>query len=113
LWKGGQDAIEASDDPLIQFVLRTDPLAREARTAYEARVAGPVDAAAEKIAKARFAVLGDSVYPDATFSLRLSYGKVAGWTGAGREPSQPYDHLRRLLRPGHRRRPVRRRAALG
>jgi hypothetical protein len=83
LWKGGQDAIEASDDPLIQFVLRTDPLARAARTAYEARVAGPVDRAAEQIAKARFAVLGDSAYPDATFSLRLSYGKVAGWQERG------------------------------
>jgi hypothetical protein len=79
LWKGGEAAIEASDDPLIQFVLRTDPLARAARAAYEAHVAGPVDRAAEQIAKARFAALGDSAYPDATFSLRLSYGKVAGW----------------------------------
>jgi hypothetical protein len=83
LWKGGLEAISASDDPLIRFVLRTDTLAREARAAYEAQVSGPVDAAAEKIAKVRFAVLGDSVYPDATFSLRLSYGKVAGWTERG------------------------------
>jgi hypothetical protein len=82
---------------MIRFVLRTDPLAREARAAYEAEVSGPVDAAAEKIAKARFAVLGDSVYPDATFSLRLSYGKVAGWTERGRAV-QPRP-LRRLLRP--------------
>ena len=83
LWKGGLNAIEASDDPLIRFVRRTDPVAREARAAYEAQVSGPGDVAAEKIAKARFAVLGDSVYPDATFSLRLSYGKVAGWTEWG------------------------------
>lgn len=83
LWTGGLKAIQASDDPLIRFVLRTDPIAREARAAYEARVSGPVDMASEKIARARFAVLGDSVYPDATFSLRLSYGKVAGWEERG------------------------------
>ncbi|MET3664626.1 S46 family peptidase [Caulobacter sp. 1776] len=83
LWKGGEAAIEASDDPLIQFVRRVDPLARAARAAYEAEVAGPVDIAAEKIARARFALLGDSVYPDATFSLRLSYGEVAGWKARG------------------------------
>lgn len=84
LWKGGLDAVEASDDPLIQFVRRVDPLARAARAAYEAEVLGPVDKAAEKIAWARFAVLGEAVYPDATFSLRLSYGQVAGWREQGR-----------------------------
>ncbi|HWU80809.1 MAG TPA: S46 family peptidase, partial [Caulobacter sp.] len=83
LWKGGDAAIEASDDPLIRFVRRTDPVARAARVAYETEVAGPVDIAAEKIARARFALLGDSVYPDATFSLRLSYGEVAGWKERG------------------------------
>lgn len=84
LWRGGLDAVEASDDPLIQFVRRVDPLARAARAAYEAEVSGPVDKAAEKIARARFAVLGEAVYPDATFSLRLSYGQVAGWREQGR-----------------------------
>ena len=84
LWKGGLAAVQASEDPLIRFILRTDPVAREARGAYEARVAGPTDIAAEKIARARFAVLGDNAYPDATFSLRLSYGKVAGWEERGR-----------------------------
>jgi hypothetical protein len=43
-------------------------------------VSGPVDRATQKIAQARFAIYGTSVYPDATFSLRLSYGKVGGWT---------------------------------
>lgn len=84
LWKGGLAAVRASEDPLIRFVLRTDPVAREARAAYEAQVSGPTDIAAEKIARARFALLGDSAYPDATFSLRLSYGKVAGWAAQGR-----------------------------
>jgi hypothetical protein len=83
LWDGGLPAVQASQDPLIQFVLRTDPAAREIRKTFEAEVSGPTDRAAERIARARFAVYGDTVYPDATFTLRLSYGKVAGWTYRG------------------------------
>lgn len=81
---GGLKAVTTSDDPLIKYVLATDPGARSARTAWESRVSGPVDQAAERIAQARFAVYGDKVYPDATFTLRLSYGKVDGWTYRGR-----------------------------
>lgn len=79
LWRGGAEAVEYSDDPMVQLVLRSDHGARVARAAWERLVSGPTDQAAETIARARFAVLGDSAYPDATFSLRLSYGKVAGW----------------------------------
>ena len=85
LWDGGEAAIRASQDPMIRFVLNSDPSARNLRSAYEARVSGPTDRAAERIAKARFAVYGTSVYPDATFSLRLSYGVVAGWSYRGRD----------------------------
>jgi hypothetical protein len=84
LWEGGAKAIAASDDPMIQFMRRIDPAARQARAAYEERYVGPTTRAAETIANARFAVLGDSVYPDGTFTLRLSYGTVAGWTWRGR-----------------------------
>ncbi len=85
LWDGGLAAVMASDDPMIQFVLRTDPDARAVRTIWEASVSGPTERAAEKIAQARFAVYGESVYPDATGSLRLSYGKVAGWSYRGQD----------------------------
>ena len=84
LWEGGTRAIMASDDPLIRYVLKTDEAARAVRKAYEERVDGPTDRAAERIAKARFAVYGTSVYPDATFSLRLSFGRINGWTYRGR-----------------------------
>jgi hypothetical protein len=84
LWEGGMRAIMASDDPMIRFVLKTDESARAVRKAYEERVDGPTDRAAERIARARFAVYGTSVYPDATFSLRLTYGRVNGWTYRGR-----------------------------
>ena len=84
LWQGGAKAVQASDDPLIRFVLATDPTTRAVRKAWEERVTGPSERAQAKIARARFAAYGDKVYPDATFTLRLSYGQVAGWTYQGR-----------------------------
>ncbi|HEY9218442.1 MAG TPA: S46 family peptidase [Phenylobacterium sp.] len=84
LWEGGMAAIEASDDPMIHLALRADAPARAARSAWETDVSGPTERAAERIARARFAALGDSAYPDATFTLRLSYGKVGGWSYRGR-----------------------------
>ena len=76
-------AVRASNDPMIKFVLATDPTSRAIRKEYEQKVSGPTDRAAEKIARARFAIYGTKVYPDATFSLRLTYGKVEGWTDNG------------------------------
>ena len=84
LWDGGIDAVKASDDPMIKYVLATDAASRAIRKEYEERVTGPTDRAAERIAKARFAIYGTSTYPDATFSLRISYGKVEGWTEDGK-----------------------------
>jgi Peptidase S46 len=83
LWDGGLAAITASRDPLIQYVLATDAASRAIRKDYETRVSGPTDRAAERIAKARFAIYGTNTYPDATFSLRLSYGHIEGWTDNG------------------------------
>src|SRR6516225_3046500 len=83
LWRGGAPAVEASDDPLIRFVRDTDADARALRTRYEQEVEGPITRAQEKLARARFKVYGDAVYPDATFTLRLSYGSVEGWTYHG------------------------------
>jgi hypothetical protein len=85
LWDGGMTAVAASDDPMIQFVLRTDPLSRAARQVWEEEVIGHVQDAGERIARVRYAVEGRGLYPDANFSLRLSYGKVAGWTDQGLE----------------------------
>jgi hypothetical protein len=84
LWKGGADAIAKSDDPLIVLVRTNEPNARAVADQWRARVSGPVAQAAERIAKARFALYGSAVYPDATFTLRLSYGAVKGWEHNGR-----------------------------
>ncbi|MDC7681675.1 S46 family peptidase [Asticcacaulis sp. BYS171W] len=83
LWDGGWAAIQASDDPMIQYALKLDDEALKLRKEYETKVTGPTRIAAEKIAKIRFKAYGTSTYPDATFSLRLSYGKVTGWDYRG------------------------------
>ena len=83
LWDGGLPAVQASTDPMIRFVLATDGASRAVRKQYETLVTGPVDQAQQKIARARFAAYGTHVYPDATFTLRLSYGKVGGWNQDG------------------------------
>ncbi|MBW3558450.1 MAG: S46 family peptidase [Proteobacteria bacterium] len=84
LWEGGLAAVQASNDPLIRLALAADADARAVRTAWDERVAGPTDAAAERIARARFAVYGDTVYPDATGTLRITYGRIEGWSQDGR-----------------------------
>jgi hypothetical protein len=95
LWEGGWAAVQASTDPMIQYMVRIDPEARRYLTAYNEKVEGPTTAASEAIAKARFAALGTSTYPDATFTLRLSYGKIAGWTERG-QPVPPFTYFRGL-----------------
>jgi peptidase S46-like protein len=85
LWDGGWAAVKASNDPMIQYMLRIDPEGRRLLTAWNEKVDGPTTAASEALAKARFAAFGTSVYPDATFTLRLSYGQIAGWNEKGRE----------------------------
>src|SRR6185312_1925930 len=71
LWDGGEAAVSASDDPMIQFVRRWDADARAARARYDTLVAAPVARARERIAQARFRAFGLDLYPDATFSPRL------------------------------------------
>jgi hypothetical protein len=92
LWKGGLKAILASDDPLIAYALKTDPLSRAARQVWENDVLGPTDAAAERVARVRFAVRGERVYPDATFSPRISFGRVDGWRD-GEAAVEPFTTL--------------------
>ncbi|MBC5798390.1 MAG: S46 family peptidase [Candidatus Eremiobacteraeota bacterium] len=89
LFTGGQAAITASDDPMIVYARSLDPDIRAIRKDYEARITAPSRAAAERIAKARFAIYGTSVDPDATFTLRLSYGAVKGFDANG-TPVAPY-----------------------
>ena len=88
LWEGGLLAVEVSEDPLIEWMLRAQPVMRAARAEYEEKVQAPTDLAAEALARARFAAYGTSLYPDATGTLRLTYGRIEGWTSEGR--TYPY-----------------------
>ena len=83
LWDGGQAAIDASTDPAIVLMRSVEPDARAARRAYEENVEAPIAANEELLGEARFAVYGTSVYPDATFTARLSYGSVKGYEQRG------------------------------
>ncbi|MFA4892826.1 S46 family peptidase [Brevundimonas sp.] len=78
LWEGGLAAVEASDDPMIRYLLSIQDETRAARSDWEARVQAPTDRASERLAAARFAAYGDAVYPDATGTLRLTYGRIEG-----------------------------------
>jgi len=90
LYNGGQSAIAASTDPMIRFAALINDDLLAVRKDYEARIDAPTRAAAEKIAKARFAVYGTSVDPDATFTLRLSDGTVKGFEDAEGKFVTPY-----------------------
>ncbi len=96
LYEGGQAAIDASQDPMIRLAATVDPAARALRKRFEEDVEGPVQRGQEAISKARFAVYGTSIYPDATFTLRLSYGAMMGWNEKG-EDVRPWTELSRAF----------------
>ena len=95
LWSGGMQAVEASQDPMIELARAVDPTAREIRKRYEDEVEAPIDAASEQIARARFRAYGTSVPPDATFTLRLNFGTVQGWK-EGDHQIEPFTGLSRF-----------------
>lgn len=78
---GGRKAVESSKDPLVAFARRLDPFYRRERDWYQDEVEGALSSAGERIARARFAAYGKTAFPDATFTLRLSFGKVLGYEG--------------------------------
>jgi hypothetical protein len=82
---GGMKAIDASNDPMIELAKLIDPPARRIRQTYEQQVDEPQRQAYGKIANARFAVYGTSIYPDATFTLRLAFGEAKGYTEEGKK----------------------------
>lgn len=84
LYAGGASAVSAAKDPMIELARIVDGPARDARKVYEAQDEIKQQAYAE-IAKARFAAEGTNTYPDATFTLRLSYGTVRGYEEGGKQ----------------------------
>ncbi len=83
LYAGGAAAVTAARDPMIEIARLIDDEARALRKTMDAQEEIKQQAQAV-IGRARFALLGASTYPDATFTLRLSYGAVKGYAENGR-----------------------------
>jgi hypothetical protein len=84
LLEGGQAAIDASNDPMIALARIVDADMRAVRKDVEENISAPLTKYTTQIAQARFQVYGESSYPDATFTLRISYGSVAGYVQDGK-----------------------------
>src|SRR5256714_995658 len=82
----GKDAaaLQAARDPMIDLARMIDAPARQERKTNDAQDEIKKQAYSD-IAKARFAIQGASTYPDATFTLRLSYGTVRGYEQDGKQ----------------------------
>lgn len=96
LWDGGVEAVQGSDDPMIKLALAIDDDARVLRKRYDDLVEAPRVRGEEKIADARFSIYGTDTYPDATFTLRVTYGAVEGWQERG-EMLDPFTRTNRLF----------------
>src|SRR6266478_5983370 len=83
LVEGGQPAVNASTDPMIAMARAIDAIRREQITWIEHNVEDIEQRAGEQLGRARFAVYGKTTYPDATFTLRLSYGQAKGYAMNG------------------------------
>ena len=88
LLQGGTPAVRASKDPFIKLALVIDPLARPIIRRMNA-LANREEQNDELVARALLAVFGNTVAPDATFSLRISDGEVARYPYNGTF-GQPY-----------------------
>lgn len=84
LYEGGKAAVDACKDPLLELARALDAENRTLRKRYEDQVEAVEREAYAKIAAAQFAVFGDELYPDATFTLRLAFGTVKGYSENGK-----------------------------
>jgi hypothetical protein len=80
------DAVRNSKDGMIQLALLLDGPARKYRKEFDDKVEAVIASSESRIAQARFSVYGSKEYPDATFTPRLSYGPVKGYTSAHGDP---------------------------
>lgn len=79
----GEAAVAASSDPMIVLAHKLDPIRREYIKWIGDKIQSVEQRAGEQLGEARFAAYGKGIYPDATFTLRLSYGEVRGYAMNG------------------------------
>lgn len=92
LSEGGIEAVSASNDPMIQYVKLLDGESRRLRKIAEDEVEAKERQGYAAIAALKFEAFGDSVYPDATFTLRMSFGPITGLTEDGKKV-EPYTNF--------------------
>jgi len=95
--EGGVRAIRASTDPMIRVARLQERFADRYRKDYEEKVEAPMTAAYAELAKTRFEAFGNSIYPDATFTLRLSYGAAKGYTDDDGNDISPFTTIADLF----------------
>ncbi|MEP6941759.1 MAG: S46 family peptidase [Betaproteobacteria bacterium] len=83
LIEGGKAAVMASTDPLIVLARDVYPMHRRLEKTYEVEVETPTLRAGDALATIRLKSYASDAYPDATFTLRLSFGKVSGYNADG------------------------------
>jgi hypothetical protein len=84
LYNGGKSAVDAAKDPMIELARLIDEDSRAVRKNVEAQAEIKQQAYAQ-IGTVKYAVEGASTYPDATFTLRLSFGPVKGYKESGKD----------------------------
>jgi len=87
---GGQKAIDASTDPMILLLKSLDAETRRLRSENEDKIQTPSMVAYQKLANAQFAIFGTEITPDATFTLRLTYGVVKGYDEVNGQKVMPF-----------------------
>jgi len=98
LWDQGNSLLKDKNrewrctDPISNHP-KNDEHSRDKRSEYEANVEAPMTAAYAELAKQRFEKFGTSVYPDATFTLRLSYGAVKGYKDDDGNEIPPFTYI--------------------
>ncbi len=83
LWEADLASLKSSVDPMLELAFAIEDRARQLLRRYKDDVEAPSDRAYERIAAARFDIYGTSTYPDATFTLRVTYGAHEGWKEKG------------------------------
>ena len=91
LRQGGAAAIASSRDPFIVLARTIDPLERTVQAQWAALVNQEAEND-ERVARALLAVFGNTVAPDATFSLRISDGEIRRYPYNG-TMAQPFTTL--------------------
>jgi hypothetical protein len=90
LVEGSREALASCPDSMLALARKLEPFQRSLHLRWEEQVQGVVAEHGGRIARARFQILGKTQYPDATFTLRLSWGPVATYdTGSGTK-GQPF-----------------------